>query len=114
MIHNDAVTLGLLLATLGVIFWTTQSKHPFWQRTYKYVPAILFCYFIPALYNTFGLIDGAQSALYPIASRYLLPTILVLLTLAIDVPATLRLGPKAITMFLTGSLGVVIGGPIAL
>jgi uncharacterized membrane protein len=114
MIRNDAVTLGLLLATLGVIFWTTQSTHPFWQRTYRYVPAILFCYFIPALYNTFGLIDGAQSALYPIASRYLLPTILVLLTLAIDVPATLRLGPKAITMFLTGSIGVVIGGPLAL
>jgi uncharacterized membrane protein len=114
MIHNDAVTLGLLLATLGAVFWTTESKHPFWQRFYRYVPALLLCYFLPALYNTFGLIDGEHSSLYPIASRYVLPTILVLLTLAIDLPATLRLGPKALTLFLTGSIGVVIGGPIAL
>lgn len=114
MIQNDAVILGLLMATLGVVFWTTQSTHPFWQKFYRYVPALLLCYFVPALYNTFGLIDGQHSSLYPIASRYVLPTILVLLTLAIDLRATLRLGPKALTLFLTASFGVVIGGPIAL
>jgi len=114
MIHNDAVIFGLLLATLGGIFWTTESKHPFWRKFYQYVPAVLLCYFLPAIYNSVGLIDGEHSVLYTIASRYLLPATLVLLTLAIDLPATLRLGPKAITLFLTGSLGVVIGGPIAL
>lgn len=114
MIHSDAVIFGLLLATLGGIFWTTESKHPFWRRFYQYVPAVLLCYFLPAIYNSVGLIDGEHSVLYTIASRYLLPATLVLLTLAIDLPATLRLGPKAITLFLTGSLGVVIGGPIAL
>ena len=94
MIRNDAVILGLLAATLGVIFWTTQSARPFWQRFYRYVPALVLCYFVPALYNTFGLIDGEQSSLYFIASRYLLPATLVLLTLAIDLPATLRLGSE--------------------
>ena len=58
MIDNDAVILGLLAATLGVVFWTTRSPHPFWQGLYKYVPALVLCYFLPALYNTFGLIDG--------------------------------------------------------
>jgi uncharacterized membrane protein len=114
MIDNDAVILGLLAATLGVVFWTTRSPLPFWQGLYKYVPALVMCYFLPALYNTFGLIDGEQSKLYFIASRYLLPATLVLLTLAIDLPATLRLGPKALIMFFTASLTVVIGGPIAL
>lgn len=114
MIRNDAIILGLLTATLGVIFWTTQSAHPFWQRFYRYVPALLLCYFVPALYNTFGLIDGEHSALYTIASRYLLPAVLVFLTLAIDLPATMRLGPKALTLFVTGTLGVIIGGPISL
>jgi uncharacterized membrane protein len=114
MIHNDAVILGLLAATLGVVFWTTQSAAPFWQRFYRYVPALVLCYFLPALYNSFGLIDGAASKLYFIASRYLLPATLVLLTLAIDLPATLRLGPKALIMFFTAALSVVIGGPIAL
>jgi uncharacterized membrane protein len=114
VIRNDAVVLGLLAATLGLVFWTTRSTHPFWQRFYRYVPALLLCYFVPALYNTFGLIDGEHSSLYFISTRYLLPAILVLLTLATDLPATMRLGPKAIAMFLTGSIGVVIGGPLSI
>jgi uncharacterized membrane protein len=114
VIRNDAVILGLLAATLGLVFWTTQSARPFWQRFYKYVPALVLCYFLPALYNTSGLIDGAQSNLYFVASRYLLPATLVLLTLAIDLPATLRLGPKALILFFAGTLSVILGGPIAL
>ncbi len=114
MITNDAVILGLLAATLGVVFWTTRSAHSFWQRFYRYIPALVLCYFLPALYNSFGLIDGEQSKLYFVASRYLLPATLVLLTLAIDLPATLRLGPKALTLFFAGTLSVVLGGPLAL
>jgi uncharacterized membrane protein len=114
MIKNDAVILGLLVATLGAVFWSTQSSHRFWVRFYRYIPALLLCYFLPAIYNTLGLIDGEHSALYTIASRYLLPATLVLLTLAIDLPATMRLGPKAITLFLTGTAGVILGGPVAL
>jgi uncharacterized membrane protein len=114
LITNDAVVLGLLAATLGAVFWTTESKAPFWQKFYKYVPALLLCYLIPALYNSYGLIDGDKSNLYFVASRYLLPATLVLLTLSINLPAILRLGPKVIILFLTGTFGVVIGGPIAL
>lgn len=113
-ITNDAVIVGLLSATLGAIFWTTQSQASFWQKFYRYVPALLLCYFLPALYNTAGLIDAEESALYTISTRYLLPATLVLLTLSIDFPAIARLGPKALIMFLTGTVGVVIGGPISL
>ena len=112
MIRNDAVILGLLAATLGAVFWTTHLAS--WQRFYRYVPALVLCYFLPALYNTFGLIDSEQSRLYFVASRYLLPATLVLLTLAIDLPATLRLGPKALAMFFTAAASIVIGGPVAL
>jgi uncharacterized membrane protein len=78
------------------------------------VPALLLCYFLPALYNTLGLIDGANSKLYFIASRYLLPATLVLLTLAINLPAIVRLGPKALTLFLAGTASVILGAPLAL
>lgn len=113
-ITSDAVILGLLCATLGAIFWTTQSAAPFWQKFYRYVPALVLCYFLPALYNTSGLIDASDSALYSIATRYLLPATLVLLTLSIDFPALARLGPKSIIIFLSGTVGVMIGGPISL
>ena len=113
-ITNDAVIVGLLCATLGAIFWTTQSVSPFWRKFYQYVPALVLCYFLPALYNTAGLIDADASSLYRVASRYLLPAVLVLLTLSIDFPALAKLGPKALILFLTGTVGVMIGGPISM
>ncbi len=114
LITNDAVVFGLLAATLGLIFYTTQSSAPFWRRFYSYVPALLLCYFIPSLYNSFGIIDGSDGDLYYMASRYLLPASLILLTLSIDLKSIARLGRKAIILFLTGTFGVMIGGPIAI
>src|SRR5690606_8528349 len=103
-ITNDAVILGLLAATLGLVFFTAQSEHPGLKAFYRYVPALLLCYFIPGLYGTFGLIDVRESQLYPVASRYLLPATLVLLTLSVDLKGILRLAPKALIMFLTGTV----------
>lgn len=55
-----------------------------------------------------------KSQLYFVASRYLLPASLILLTLSIDLKSVLNLGPKAVLMFLAGTLGIVIGGPLAI
>ncbi len=55
-----------------------------------------------------------SSQLYFVASRYLLPASLVLLCLSIDFKGIINLGPKALIMFFTATLGIVIGGPIAL
>jgi uncharacterized membrane protein len=114
LITNDAVILGLLFAVLAFVFATSNSEKPFWKRFYTYVPSLLLCYFIPGLFNTVGLIDGANSNLYRMAADYLLPTSLILLTLSCDLRGILRLGPKALIMFLAGTLGVLIGGPVAL
>lgn len=55
-----------------------------------------------------------KSHLYFVASRYLLPASLILLTLSINLREVFRLGPKALIMFITGTVGVVIGGPLAI
>jgi len=55
-----------------------------------------------------------HSQLYFVASRYLLPASLILLCLSIDLKSVWNLGPKALIMFITATLGVVIGGPVAL
>ncbi|SQH77961.1 conserved membrane protein of unknown function [Shewanella benthica] len=114
IVTNDATALGLLTVILGFVFYTSNSKHPFWTKFYKFIPALLMCYFLPSLLNTFNVIDGNTSQLYFVASRYLLPACLVLLILSVDLKAIISLGPKAIIMFLTGTVGIVIGGPIAL
>lgn len=113
LVTNDAVVLGMLAVILGAVFWSASRKSGFWHKFYTYVPALLLCYLIPALLNTAGIVDGNASSLYPVARDYLLPTALVLLCVAIDFGAVLRLGPKAIIMFLTGTLGVMLGAIVS-
>ena len=112
--ENDAVSLGVLLIILAFVFATSASKIPFWRRFYRFVPSLLLCYFLPSLLTAFGIVDAEKSNLYFVASRYLLPTSLVLLTLSVDLPRIVRLGPKALIMFFTGTLGIFLGGPLAL
>jgi uncharacterized membrane protein len=114
LITNDAVLLGLLMMILAGIFITAKSQNRFWRKFYSVIPALLMCYFVPSLLTTFGLVDIKNSQLYFVASRYLLPACLVLLTLGIDLKELIKLGPKALIMFFTGTIGVLIGGPLAI
>lgn len=127
LITNDAVVLGILMLSLGLIFYTSSIKTGFWKKFYTVVPALLLCYLIPAIFNSLDLISAEwkivyenkeevkfKSQLYHVASRYLLPAALVLLTLTIDLKAIFNLGYKALIMFFTGTVGILIGGPIAI
>ena len=114
LIQNDAVIFGILVLMLGAVFYTSDSKFWFWKKFYSWIPSVLVCYFLPSLLYSFGIIDPSKSNLYFMASRYLLPTSLVLLTISVDVKELLKLGPKAIIMFFTGTVGIIIGGPIGL
>ena len=114
LIQNDAVIFGILMLILGAVFYTSDSKLWFWKKFYGWVPSVLVCYFLPSLLYSFGIIDPTKSNLYFMASRYLLPTSLILLTLSVDVKELIKLGPKAIIMFFTGAVGIILGGPIAL
>ncbi|UGU15002.1 DUF819 family protein [Sinomicrobium kalidii] len=111
---NDIIVFGLLMLALGFVFYTSSRTTGFWSKFYKIVPALLMCYLIPAIYNSTGLVDDQTSNLYYVASRYLLPAALVLMTLSIDLKAIFNLGPKALIMFFTGTIGIVIGGPLAI
>ena len=114
LIQNDIVLFGLIAATLAAVFWTESRPSGPWRRFYTYVPALLLCYLIPGIYNSVGLIDGAASQLYnPVASRVLLPAALVLLTLTIDLKGIARLGPKLLLMFVTGTVGIMLGALVS-
>ena len=112
--NNDAIVLGILMGILGFVFITSSSKNLFWVKFYKYIPALLLCYFIPSIFNSLGVISGDSSKLYFVASRYLLPTSLALLTISIDIHEIKKLGSKALIMFFTGTLGIIAGGPLAI
>ena len=114
LIKNDAIVFGILMGILSFVIVTSNSNNPNWKKFYKYFPALLLCYFIPSVFNSLGIISGKDSNLYFVASRYLLPASLVLLTISVDLPAIKRLGSKAVIMFFTGTVGIVIGGPLSI
>ena len=124
---DDTIIFGLLMLTLGFVFYTESRSSGFWFKFYKIVPGLFMAYMLPAVLTTTGLIAPEwqssnetgqiiehSSNLYFVASRYLLPAALVLMTLSIDLKAVFNLGWKALIMFFTGTLGIVIGGPIAI
>jgi len=114
LISNDIIVFGLIAATLGGIFWTSGSSNPLLKKFYSFVPALLLCYFIPGVYNTFGLIDGETTKLYnPIARDVFLPAALVLLTLSIDLKGILGLGWKMLAMYVAAVLSIMLGAVVA-
>ena len=114
LITNDTVVFGLLTLCLGFVFYTSSISKGFWGKFYSVVPAVLMCYLLPAILTSTGIISDEISNLYFMASRYLLPAALVLMTLSIDLKAIASLGSKALIMFFTGTVGIIIGGPIAI
>ena len=124
---DDAIVFGLLMLSLGFVFYTESLTNGFWQKFYKIVPGLFMAYLIPAILTTAGVISpewttinssgetiSHSSKLYFVASRYLLPAALVLMTLSIDLKAVFGLGWKALAMFFTGTIGIIIGGPVAI
>ncbi|RNC87489.1 MAG: DUF819 family protein [Allomuricauda sp.] len=111
---DDTVIFGLLALCLGFVFYTSSIKTGFWKKFYAFIPTVLMCYLLPAILASSGLVSEKDSNLYFIASRYLLPAALILMTLSIDLKAIANLGSKALIMFLTGTAGIIIGGPLAI
>jgi uncharacterized membrane protein len=113
IISDDAVVFGLLMLILGFIFYTSNSDNKYWSNFYKVMPALLMAYLLPSILSSLGVISDEHSNLYFVASRFLLPAALVLMTLSVDLKAMFNLGPKALIMFFAGTVGIIIGGPLA-
>ncbi|MEJ6777004.1 MAG: DUF819 family protein [Crocinitomicaceae bacterium] len=111
---SDTIVFGLLSIILALIFYTSSLQSKGWKKFYMFVPALLLCYLIPAILDSLGLISKEYSSLYTMAKNYLLPGALILMTLGIDFKGIINLGPKAIIMFLTATVGIIVGGPIAI
>jgi uncharacterized membrane protein len=124
---KDTIVFGILILLLALVFYTSSRPDGFWKKLHIFLPALLLCYLLPSILSSLNIISPewveadaygngvkVKSGIYHVASRYLLPAALILLTLSLDLKAVFKLGWKALVMFLTGTLGIVIGGPIAI
>jgi uncharacterized membrane protein len=111
VIADPSAIFVYLAGLLGVIFWL--SGLPRLQTLFRVTPPVIYAYFLPALSTSLGITPGS-SVVYAWMVRYLLPVSLLLLMVTVDVRAIVRLGGKALVMMLAGSLGIIVGGPVAL
>src|SRR5438552_2172887 len=110
MITNP-ILLSVLLGGL-VVTLLHLEKAPSLKPVFHYLPSAFWCYFIPMLLSTFGLLPD-RSPIYDFLTTYVLSACLVLLLLDINLPAILRLGPTALTAMTVGALGIAIGAVVA-
>jgi uncharacterized membrane protein len=111
LITNPTEIFGYFAFIIFFIYRVSQIK--LFQKFFRYLPPVIWIYFLPMLSSAIGIIPR-ESELYEWTKLYILPSALVLLLLSANIPVIIKLGFKAIIMFLTGSFGIIIGGPIVL
>lgn len=109
-LSDPTFLFAFLASVLALIFWA--STLPKVKKLFTYVPPVIWAYFVPMFLTTAG-ITPSQNPLYGWMSTVLLPFSLFLLMITLDLPAVLRLGWIALIMMLTGTVGVILGGPVA-
>jgi len=110
LLTDPMAVFAYLAAVLALVFWL--SGIPRLSKLFEITPPVIYAYFIPTLSTTLGIIPAA-SPVYDWMQRYLLPLALLLLMITVDLPSIARLGGMALLMMLAGTLGVMVGGPIA-
>jgi uncharacterized membrane protein len=110
MLSEPMAVFGYLAGVLALIFWL--SERPRLARLFRVTPPVIYAYFVPTISTTVGIIPAA-SPTYDWMVRYLLPVALLLLMITIDLKSIARLGVMALVMVVAGTVGIVVGGPIA-
>ncbi len=111
LITDPMAVFAYIAAALGIVFWA--STLPNLKKFFRVIPPIILAYFVPTLSTTVGITPMASPA-YDWMRAYLLPIALLLLMITVDLKAIMRLGPVALIMMLAGTVGIIVGGPIAL
>jgi uncharacterized membrane protein len=104
---------GVLAVLAGVasLFFFLEKKTKW--KLFDYLPPLIFIYLTPVILSNTGVIATSSPA-YSWLRSTVLPMILVLLLMKVDVAAAFRVMGKGVFVMLFGTLGVVVGAPLAL
>jgi len=111
VLSDPMSVFAFLAALVGGIFWLSGVERL--KKFFSFVPPVIFVYFVPMFATTLG-ITPISSAAYEWTTRYFLPFALFLLMISIDLKSVAKLGPVALFMVTAGTVGIILGGPVAL
>lgn len=109
LISSPAGVLAVLAGIAALFFWL--EKRTGW-RLFHFFPPLLFIYLLPVLLSNTGVIPS-KSPVYDFLGSDLLPFFLAVMLLEVNLLATVRVMGKGLFVMLLGTLGVVIGAPLA-
>ncbi len=103
--HSVPIALTLIVLVLGIL---QLEKYPPLKKIFHFLPTPFWCYFVPMLLGTMGILPE-RSPVYGFLTTYLLAGVLLLLLLNVDLPSIARLGPTALGALAVGSIGIGLG-----
>lgn len=109
LIDSNAGILAVLAGITSFFFFLEKKTQ--W-RIFNYFPPLLFIYLVPCLLSNVKLIP-AKAPVYSFLKTDILPFLLVLMLLQVNIAATVKLMGRGLLVMLAGTLGVVVGAPIA-
>ncbi len=103
---------GILFAFAGnAALWFFLEKRSGW-RLFNFFPPLVFIYLVPAVLSNTGVIP-TKAPVYDALGSVMLPMFLTLMLLDVDVRAAVRVMGRGVLVMLAGTLGVVVGAPVA-
>jgi len=106
---NAQATLAVLAGVAGLFFFLERQ---FRWKIFEYLPPLIFIYTIPVALGNTGVIQQT-GPLYDGLKTHALPVFITLMLLEIDFVAVVRVVGRGILVMLMGTVGVVIGAPVA-
>lgn len=106
--HPAGIFCVLALIVAGIVFLSENSKT---RKFFKFPPALFWIYFIPMAVSGLGIIPS-QAEIYPKITSAVLPAGLILLLIATDIKAILKLGRPALLIMFGGTAGIMVGAPL--
>jgi uncharacterized membrane protein len=106
-----ASPIGVMACLAGIaafFFWLARVTG--WTL-FKYLIPLIWIYAVPMVLSSTGVLPSSSPA-YDLLGDYGLPVVIVLLLLAVDLKAAVRVMGRGIGVMLLGTLGVVVGAPV--
>lgn len=109
LISSPAGVLAVLAGVTSLFFFLEKKTG---LKLFNYFPPLIFIYLVPVALSNTGVIPS-NSPVYGFMRQNILPMFLVLMLLQVDFLATVRAMGRGVIVMLLGTLGVIVGAPIA-
>jgi len=108
-VSSPAGILTVLCGVAAFFFWLEDRTK---AKLFNYFPPLIFIYALPVVMSNTGVLPNT-SPVYSWLSSAILPMFLVMMLLKVDIASTIRMMGRGVFVMLFGTVGVVIGAPIA-